>query len=166
MEGFGSEWEPHRVRFISRYQQKVDAQHRVVVPSRFREIIGEAELRKGLILTRGFDPCLFLFAADQWEDVAGKLAAAHFMAFKGRMLQRLFFSDAVEVLPDKLGRIVLPDRLRAHAGVEDEVLFVGAASRIEVWSPSRWAALTEEHGDQLEALAEEMYRLLQGADSE
>ncbi len=152
------------MRFISRYQQKVDAQHRAVVPSKYRETIGEAELRKGLVVAPGFDPCLFVFAASQWEDVAGRLAGSRFMTFKGRMLQRLFFSAAERVVPDKLGRIVLSDRLLRYAGLEDEALFVGAANRIEVWSPRRWAALTEEHGDQLEALAEEIYGFLEGGD--
>lgn len=152
------------MRFISRYQQKVDAQHRVVVPSRFREAIGEAELRQGLILTPGFDPCLFLFPVSAWDEVAGKLSATRFMTVKGRMLQRLFFSDAVEVFPDKLGRIVLPDRLREYAGLEDEALFAGVANRIEVWSPGRWEALTAEHADPLRALAEEVYQMPQSGD--
>jgi MraZ protein len=81
------------------------------------------------------------------------------MTERGRMLQRLFFSDAVEVFPDKLGRIVLPDRLRAYAGLEDEALFAGVAHRIEVWSPARWEALTAEYADQLKALAEEVYQM-------
>ncbi|MFW6163019.1 MAG: division/cell wall cluster transcriptional repressor MraZ [Planctomycetota bacterium] len=152
------------MRFISRYQQKVDAQHRVVVPSRFREVIGEAELRQGLILTPGFDRCLFLFPATAWEEMAGRLSGPRFMTERGRMLQRLFFSDAVEVLPDKLGRIVLPDRLRGYAELEDEALFAGVAHRIEIWSPARWEELTAEHADQLKALAEEVYQTPQGGD--
>lgn len=152
------------MRFFGQHLQKVDSKHRVVVPQKFREAIGEAELRSGLFLTRGFDDCLFLFPASQWEEVAGKLSAGHFMAFDARMLQRLFFSEAVELFPDKLGRVVVPDRLRELAGIEDEALFVGAATRVEVWSPARWAKLKDAHDEEFEGLAEKMYRLLHGGE--
>jgi len=150
------------VRFFGQYLQKLDAKHRAVVPGKFRETVGEPDLRSGLILTRGFDQCLFLFPATRWEEVAEQLSAGHFTNFKARMLERLFFSEAEEVVPDKLGRVVISERLRTLAGIEGEALFVGASNRIEVWSPVRWTALKEAHEDQFEALAEETYRLLQG----
>ena len=153
------------MRFFGQHLQKLDSKHRAVVPRKFRDVIGEAELRNGLILTRGFDDCLFLFSASQWAEVAGKLSAGHFMTFKARMLQRLFFSEAVELIPDKLGRVVVPQRLRELAGIEEEALFVGASNRIEVWSPARWSALRGAHEEQFEELAEEMYRLLQGGET-
>lgn len=153
------------MRFFGQHLQRLDAKHRAVVPRRFRDIIGEPELRNGLVLTRGFDQCLFLFPASLWEEVAEQLSSGHFMTFQARMLQRLFFSEADEVVPDKLGRVLVPERLRALAGIEDEALFVGASNRIEVWSPARWSALNEAHEEQYEALAEEMYRLLQGRES-
>jgi MraZ protein len=123
--------------------------------------MGEAELRGGLFLTRGFDKCLFLFPASLWEAVGAEFAAAHFTGFNARMLQRLFFSEAVEVEPDKTGRILLPDRLRELAGIEDEVLFIGASNRVELWSPKRWAALKEAHEEQFEELAEALHKMLQ-----
>ena len=153
------------MRFFGQYLQRLDQKHRAVVPRRYRELIGEQELRNGLVLTRGFDDCLFLFPASLWEEMAEKLSAEHFMTFKARMLQRLLFSQAVEVVPDKVGRVMVPEHLRKVAGLEGEALFVGASNRIELWSPQRWAALTEAHDAQFEELAEEMYRLLQGRES-
>jgi len=153
------------MRFFGQYLQRLDAKHRAVVPRKFREAIGEAELRNGLFVTRGFDKCLFLFPASLWEQVAAEFSAAHFTGFNARMLQRLFFSEAVEVEPDRTGRILLPDRLRELAGIGDEVLFIGASNRVELWSPSRWAALKEAHEEQFEELAETFYRLLQGRET-
>ncbi len=153
------------LRFFGQYLQKLDPKRRVVVPRKLRELIGEADLRAGLFLTIGFDQCLFLFPRSLWEEVAEEISSVHFTSFNARMLQRLFFSEVEEVVPDRLGRILLPDRLLAHAGVEDEVLFIGASNRIELWSPKRWSALKAAHEGQFEELAEALYGLLQGRES-
>ena len=149
-------------RFFGQFLQRLDAKHRVVVPRRVREAIGEEELRGGLFLTRGLDKCAFLFPTSQWESVADDIAAVDFRGFNARMLQRLFFSEAVQADPDKLGRILLPDRLRELAGIEDEVLFIGASNRFELWHPARWAALRDAHEAQFEELAESLYQLKPG----
>jgi len=143
-------------RFIGQALAKLDKKHRVVLSRQFREAMGEDELRAGLVLTRGLDKCLFLFPASQWESVAAEIAGADFRSFNVRMLQRLFFSEAVQADPDKLGRILLPDRLRELAGITDQVLFIGAHNRVELWQPERWAALRDAHENQLEELAESL----------
>ncbi len=145
-------------RFIGQSLAKLDNKHRVVVPRQFRDAMGEDELRAGLFLTRGLDKCLFLFPASQWESVADEMAGADFRSFNVRMLQRLFFSEAVQADPDKLGRILLPDRLRELAGITDQVLFTGAHNRVELWDPARWAALRDAHDGQFEELAESLFQ--------
>jgi MraZ protein len=145
-------------RFFGQYLTSLDDKHRVVVPRRLREAIGDEELRGGLFLTRGMDKCVFLFPASEWEAVANEIAAADFRGFNARMLQRLFSSEAVQADPDKLGRILLPDRLRELAGIEQEVLFIGAFNRIELWNPARWGALRDAHEAQFEELAESLYQ--------
>jgi MraZ protein len=150
------------MRFYGQYSQKLDSKHRVVVPSRFRDAMGEQELRSGLILTRGFDKCLFLFPMSLWDEVAAEFSGAHFANFDARTLQRLFFSKAVDVSTDKLGRILIPDMHREMAGIEEEALFIGASNRIEIWSPDLWNALERAHEEQYEELAERFYGLLDG----
>ena len=55
-----------------------------------------------------------------------------------RRMQRHFFSGAVPAQPDKLGRVVIPQYLRAYAQLDGEVVVVGLADRIEVWSKGEW----------------------------
>jgi MraZ protein len=148
------------MRFYGQYSQKLDSKHRVVVPSRFRDAMGEQELRTGLILTRGFDKCLFLFPMSLWDEVAAEFSGAHFANFDARTLQRLFFSKAVDVTTDKLGRILIPDMHREMAEIEEEALFIGASNRIEIWNPELWNALERAHEEQYEELAERFYGLL------
>jgi MraZ protein len=150
------------MRFYGQYHQKLDNKHRVVVPRKFRDAMGEQELRSGLILTRGFDKCLFLFPMSKWDEVAEEFAQAHFSNFDARMLHRLFFSKAVDVTTDKLGRILIPDSHRSMAGIEDEAVFIGASNRVEIWNPARWTELEQAHDEQFEELAERFHDLLEG----
>ena len=55
-----------------------------------------------------------------------------------RRMQRHFFSGAVPAQPDKLGRVVIPQFLRTYAQLDTEVVVVGLADRIEVWSKAEW----------------------------
>ena len=151
--------------YFGEYLQKIDSQHRVVIPNKLRDQIGEAELRKGIKLARGLDKCLFFLPGDEWERMAAKYSSGQFVVSNARMVQRLFFGATVELVPDKLWRIVLPERLRALASLEGEVLFAGVSDRIEVWNPGRWSELTEEHEADYERLTEEMYRQPRGGDS-
>ncbi len=149
--------------FIGEYLQKLDAKNRVVVPRQLREEIGEEELRSGLYLSRGLDKCLFLFPKSQWESVAEDLfGSVDFRGFNPRMVQRLFFSKTVRAEPDKLGRVIVPDNLRALAEINGEVVFIGASNRIELWSPARWAAIQAAHEAQFEQLAESLYQVPPG----
>jgi MraZ protein len=56
-------------------------------------------------------------------------------------------ANAVEVVPDKQGRILIPDRLRANAGIRDEAQVVGAIDKIEIWDPERFARIVDDTGD-------------------
>ncbi len=146
--------------FIGEYLQKLDSKNRFVVPRQLREEIGEEELRRGLYITRGLDKCLFLFPKCQWESVAKDLfGSVDLRGFNPRMLQRLFFSKAVRVEPDKLGRVLLPDKLRALGEIDTEVVVLGVSNRIELWSPARWAAIEAAHEAQFEQLAESLYQV-------
>ena len=48
------------------------------------------------------------------------------------------FSGACEVEPDKQGRILIPANLREFAGLEKDILVIGASNRAEIWNRSRW----------------------------
>ena len=41
--------------------------------------------------------------------------------------------------PDKEGRIVLPRDLADHAGIGEEVTFIGAGTHFQIWEPAAGA---------------------------
>ncbi len=126
---------------MGEYQHNMDLKGRVTVPSKFREDLGDK-----FYVSKGLDGCLFVLSSEQWERLVEKLAALP-MA-QGKKIQRYFFSGAVEVEPDKQGRILLPQNLRDHAGLEKDVTVIGAATRAEIWDTARWNAYNDSQTDE------------------
>ena len=47
-----------------------------------------------------------------------------------------------EVVPDKQGRILIPEVMRAKAKLGSEAKLVGAINRVEIWDPKTFDAKT------------------------
>ena len=123
------------------YQHNMDLKGRVTVPSKFREDLGDK-----FYVCKGLDGCLFLLSQAQLDKLGEKVSAIPLAQGKG--IQRYFFSGAAEVEPDKQGRILIPQSLREHAGLEKDVTVIGAAVRAEIWDTARWNAYNESQTDE------------------
>ena len=126
---------------IGEYQHSIDPKGRVIVPSKFREDLGER-----FYVTKGMVKSLFVLSPKEWEKLQEQIMAMPMS--KARQLQLYFFAGAAEVEPDKQGRILLPQHLRDHAGLTKDIAFVGVSRRAEIWDAESWAAfnasLTQE----------------------
>jgi len=130
----------------------LDGKGRVVLPAKFRYKLGET-----FMLTRGLNGCLWVFSEDQWKIREQKLSGLSMLSSNGLALQRFFLGSAVETRVDDQGRTPISAFLRDVAGIEKELVVVGAGDRIEVWARERWdaynATLTD---DRIEELANEV----------
>jgi MraZ protein len=116
---------------IGEYQHNIDAKGRIIMPSRFREDLGD-----GFILTKGLDNCLFVYPKEEGAVLVERIKALPLS--KSRDLQRFLFAGAAEVEPDKQGRIVIPANLREYAGLDRDITVIGATPRAEIWDSLRW----------------------------
>ena len=57
------------------------------------------------------------------------------------------FAKAAEIAMDQAGRAVLTPNLLKAAGIEKDLLFVGAMDRFQIWNPERYAAYDAEQSD-------------------
>lgn len=120
------------MQLIGEYQHNLDTKGRVNFPAKLREALGaEFMLCKGL-----GDSCLFVYSMEEWEKLSQKINSQP-MA-KAKKLQRFLFSGATMAEPDKQGRILIPQNLRAYANLEKDVVIVGAANRAEIWDLETW----------------------------
>ena len=122
---------------IGEYTHTIDVKGRVNFPVKLLRHFGES-----FIVTRGLDNCLFVYSAEEWGRLEEKINAMPLS--KARALQRFLFAGAVEVEPDRQGRILIPQNLREYAGLEKDVVVIGASDRAEIWDAARWAADNED----------------------
>ena len=119
---------------IGEYAHTIDTKGRVIVPAKFRTELGDR-----FILTKGFDGCLYGYSLDEWKNIEEKVKTLPLITGKdARNFTRFFFSSATECEVDTQGRILVTPSLRAHAGLEKELIIIGVSSRIEIWSKSKW----------------------------
>ncbi|MDN5332265.1 MAG: transcriptional regulator MraZ [Tepidanaerobacteraceae bacterium] len=140
--------------FMGLFQHSLDIKGRLIIPSKFRELLGES-----FILTKGLDRCLFVYPKSEWMELEQKLKALPITKKEARAFIRLFFSGAVEVELDKQGRILIPPMLREYARIEKEVVIIGVSNRAEIWSVKEWEAYSKEAEDSYEEIAENMVEL-------
>ena len=83
--------------FIGEYQHNIDSKGRIIIPSRFREDLGE-----GFVLTKGLDQCLFIYSYNEWKVFENKLSTLPLTSKDARAFIR-FFAGATECEFDKQG---------------------------------------------------------------
>lgn len=140
--------------FIGEYHHNVDEKGRIAVPVKFR-----LALKKGAVVTRGLDHCLFLYTKDEWQKLAGKLAALPIAKANTRAFARLMLAGAMDVDVDKQGRVVLPDYLRQYAGLKKNVVVAGLYNRMELWDGDAWQAYRRTTEKTSDAIAEALDEL-------
>ena len=119
--------------FMGEYNHTIDTKGRVIVPSKFRETLGDE-----FVVTKGLDGCLFVYDNQEWTAFEEKLKALPITNRDARAFVRFFLAGAAGVEVDKQGRILLPASLREFAALEKDVVLIGVGSRIEIWSRERW----------------------------
>jgi MraZ protein len=125
--------------FLGQYEHAIDEKGRLAIPARFR-----AELAEGLYLTAGVDRCLHVLTPQAWQVMAEEIATLPWLNQSARQMQRNLFALATHLVPDKLGRIVIPQYLRNHAGLGTDVVVAGVYDRIEVWDQAAWQSLRND----------------------
>jgi MraZ protein len=137
--------------FLGQAVHTIDEKNRLAIPARFR-----TELATGLYLTKGVDRCLYVLTPEGWNQLAARVRALSTLQADARRLQRHFFAGADLLVPDKLGRIVIPPSLREYAGLKGEVVVAGVNSRIEIWDKATWDAEEADADVQAAAMAEQL----------
>lgn len=138
--------------FMGEYSHNIDAKGRMIVPSKFREQLGDE-----FVVTKGLDGCLFVYPNEEWQNIEEKFRNVPLTSKDARKFSRFFFAGATTCEVDKQGRILLPANLREYAGIDKEVVSVGVFSRVEIWSKDRY--LENSDFDDMDEIAEHMAEL-------
>jgi len=137
--------------FIGEYNHNLDAKGRLAVPKKFR-----TALKKGAVVTRGLDNCLFLYTHEEWKKLAEKLASLPFAQANTRAFARLMLAGAMDVELDKQGRIILPEYLRTFACLKQETVLADLYNRLELWDKTKWETYKKKTEKESNNIAEQM----------
>jgi MraZ protein len=123
--------------FRGRYEYTIDPKGRVNIPSRFREQLSDTGMEN--VVITNYSGCLYAYPVAGWERIEEKLAVkVSSVNRKKNAFVRFFVGGAVEVSPDKQGRILIPPSLRSYAGLDRDVVIIGMPNRFEIWDRERW----------------------------
>ncbi|HEY3291203.1 MAG TPA: division/cell wall cluster transcriptional repressor MraZ [Anaerolineae bacterium] len=125
--------------FLGEFRHTLDEKSRITLPAKYR-----MELAVGVVMTTGFDRCLLVFSQQEFDRLADKMSTMQFIGREQTSLRRKFYSDASDALPDKQGRVIIPEHLRAFAGITNDVVIAGIGRYIELWCPDEWAKARAE----------------------
>jgi MraZ protein len=120
--------------FFGEFGYRMDEKGRIPLPPRFRN-----QLKDGLVLIPGVENCITAYTMTEWARIAASLnSKSGVTRSKLRQLNRALFSTAFHINVDGQGRISLPVQLREHAGIDEEVIVVGANNYLELWNKVAW----------------------------
>lgn len=106
----------------------------MAVPARFR-----GQLDRGAVISKGMGRCLSVYTLVRWEEKSAVLVEGK-TDEELRDFERRIYPSASEVELDSQGRLVIPAKLRAYAGLSNEVTIAGVRDHIEIWDRQAWHA--------------------------
>jgi MraZ protein len=119
--------------FLGTHEPKLDEKGRIILPARFRE-----ELSNGLVITKGQERCLYVFPSNEFSAITDRLRQAPVTEKAARDYMRVMFAGAHDEVPDKQGRVTIPNGLREYAALEKDCVVIGANTRLEIWDSESW----------------------------
>ncbi len=137
----------------SKYDCKIDAKGRLVLPSKIKSNFPE-DAGNEVVLRMAFEPCLILYPMVEFRKTYQKIAGLNEFNKEHRALQRNFFSSVQTVEIDSAGRILIPKQMLQYAGLEKDAMVVGTGLRVEIWNPDRYSDQSIEDPEELSQLAE------------
>lgn len=140
--------------FIGEFSHNLDDKGRMAIPVKFRP-----ELKKGAVVTRGLDSCLFVYTKSEWEKLASKLAALPISQANSRAFARLMLAGAMDVAIDGQGRVMLPEYLRQFAALKKNIVVAGLYNRLEIWDNEMWQKYKTQTEAESGIIAERMAEL-------
>ncbi|WP_077489605.1 division/cell wall cluster transcriptional repressor MraZ [Sinomonas mesophila] len=118
---------------LGTYSPRLDEKGRLILPAKYRD-----ELAEGLVLTRGQERCLYVFSQKEFERVHEQMREAPISSRQARDYLRVFLSGASDEVPDKQGRVTIPQNLRKYAGLDRDLAVIGVGTRAEIWDAQAW----------------------------
>lgn len=123
------------------YTHTMDAKGRMAFPNKLREQLGVS-----FVITIGLEGCLYVYSNEEWEHFTEQLRTLAGPVAKQAI--RKYAANAIIAEADKQGRILIPQNLREHAGLDHDIVVIGNLNRAEIWDAERYNEINEKFSDE------------------
>ena len=137
---------------MGEYHHNIDDKGRLVIPTKYREEIGES-----FVITRGLEKCLYAYSLEEWDKLVAKLNELPFNKKDARTFIRTFFSGATVCEFDKNGRINITSPLVSYAGLSKACVIIGVNDRLEIWDEEIFNDFINTNSENMEEIAENLF---------
>ncbi len=118
----------------------IDAKGRIIIPSRFRNILKSDKIYGVMVSNK--DDCLYAYTFSEWEKVENKILSTKTNAMAD--FRRFFLGNSCECMCDRQDRILIPKSLREYANLAKDIVLVGNLDRFEIWDRGQWDKINKE----------------------
>ncbi len=140
--------------FLGEFAHTIDDKGRLTIPAKFRD-----DLASGVVITRGLDGCLWAYSRSEWEQLAEKISKLPTTNQAARNFSRFMFANAFDSIPDRQGRVLIPQNLRDYANIESDTIIIGVMNRLELWNPTQWGQVMAAVEEDPEAIVAQLQDL-------
>ena len=124
---------------LGSYLHQIDDKGRISLPAAFRRESAD----RPMVLVQVHPEALTLYPEPAWSEVEARLRELLRRQPASRPYVLGVTANAVEVVPDKQGRILVPAALQEAAGLSGAVVLHGNIDRVELWAPERFHLTVE-----------------------
>ena len=125
------------IGFLGEYEATLDPKGRFLLPSGFKKQLPEDSSAR-FVINRGFEKCLSLYPIKSWEPIFAEISRLNDFDPKVREFRRYFLNGATLMELDGAGRLLIPQNLKEHAGLEKDIVLVAAVNKIEIWDKTKY----------------------------
>ncbi|MBO9572385.1 MAG: division/cell wall cluster transcriptional repressor MraZ [Chitinophagaceae bacterium] len=119
------------------FEATVDGKGRFLLPSAIRKQLPEDGSNR-FVINRGFEKCLALYPMDNWKPKFEAIGKLNDFDPKVRQFKRYFLNGATDMELDSAGRLLLPQSLKEHAGIDKDIVLLASYDKIEIWDKTKY----------------------------
>ena len=128
--------------FLGEYEVTLDAKGRFLLPVGIKKQLPE-DAGDQFVIARGFEKCLTLYPKKNWDPILAELSKVSEYKAENREFLRYFTMGATLSELDSAGRMLIPTNLKAHAGLDKDIVLVSVINKIEIWDKSKYQQFFE-----------------------
>ena len=133
--------------FFGEYHHQMDDKGRFRIPAKLKANLGDRYL-----ITKGANGCLYVFPEEEVQRLYEKSREPELNNFAAQRLLRELFSSGIQSDEDNQGRMMLTPELRKFAKINKNIVTIGVATRIEIWSEEVWKEYTTQSAEDFDEM--------------